>query len=490
MKKTLLEDLKRIHSLTYGQGYLTEDNYLDTVLQKAGTPTNQVQTVDDPKKADLVGKTQTGEDLQGQQMVDDYFKTLDSIDYPLFQQNYGQMKYQKEIEAVQIGLELLGYDLPRFGVDGLFGPETAMQVNKFKKDNNVIDYQKNLNEAPLESPVDNATTTSGFGEKRSYENHGGVDLATPSGTPVKSPADGIIIKTADNDGKCGGTVIIDHGNGFTSGFCHLKQINVNKGDQVKQGQVIALSGGGADDYGKGNATGPHLHYSLKKDGQYVNPLNYFGKEVGTFDFKNSQEHEDHGASITPEMVDVMIKLLHNKNVTPDQIKYYLDPVITGGSDVFTDVDLNTQEGFEKYKKIADTFIQRRNPNAGINGEMIALGAKQAYENYHKLVPPELALAQLAAEGGLSTNPKARPITTNNPFDVGNTETKSQSYPNKQLGINAYFNLIARSYMNNGKTATSLLNDFSGKNGRYAGPGYEDMISKIAREANKIAKNIA
>ena len=65
--------------------------------------------------------------------------TLKNIDQPLFQQRVGSMEYQTDVESVQIGLMLLGYNLPLHGVDGLFGPETAKAVNQYKKDNNITD---------------------------------------------------------------------------------------------------------------------------------------------------------------------------------------------------------------------------------------------------------------------------------------------------------------------------------------------------------------
>lgn len=69
--------------------------------------------------------------------LSDFYTTLESAAKKggLEQQSYGDMTYQKEVESLQIGLILLGYELPRYGVDGLFGPETASAVDKFMKEN-------------------------------------------------------------------------------------------------------------------------------------------------------------------------------------------------------------------------------------------------------------------------------------------------------------------------------------------------------------------
>jgi len=97
----------------------------------------------------------------------------------------------------------------------------------------------------------------GYGSK----NHKGVDLATPSGSPIYAPADGVVIEaTSTNDG-CGGLIKVNHGNLITK-YCHVKQWVVNKGEQVKKGQKIGYTGGGSSDPNRGTSSGPHLHYEI------------------------------------------------------------------------------------------------------------------------------------------------------------------------------------------------------------------------------------
>jgi len=162
--------------------------------------------------------------------------------------------------------------------------------------------------------------------------------------------------------------------------------------------------------------------------------------------------------------------------------------------MFTDLDLTTVEGENAYTEICDKFIRTRPPNLlGIKGEMLTLGAKKAFQMYRKYVPPELALAQLAAEGGIGNkNPNSRPIKTRNPFNVGNVDSGANiEHGNVQSGIDAYYSLIARNYLVKGKTASDLANNFVNKNNqRYATAGtYERAISKIASQANMIAAPI-
>jgi murein DD-endopeptidase MepM/ murein hydrolase activator NlpD len=109
---------------------------------------------------------------------------------------------------MQIGLILLGYDLPRFGVDGLFGPETAAAVKEFTKEK--LGDEETLNEATLSSPIGPTSVGSPYGPRWGKIHHG-VDLDAKSGTPIKSPLDGKVIDAAIRQDPCGGTIFIQHG---------------------------------------------------------------------------------------------------------------------------------------------------------------------------------------------------------------------------------------------------------------------------------------
>jgi murein DD-endopeptidase MepM/ murein hydrolase activator NlpD len=497
MKKNLIEEIKRIHEITYGRGVIGE-SFLSDLLNKP-----------EDSKAPKVDKAETADYISND--VNKFLGILRAIDYPIFQQQIGNMQKQTNVEAVQIGLLLLGYKLPQHGVDGLFGPETASAVNQYKKENNIMNNDSieestipmkiliesaQLAEAALMEPVPIEGVNSAFGVKRSYETHPGVDLKAKSGTPVKSPAEGVVLKAGQTSGACGGSVTIKHGTEFQSRYCHLKQINVTAGQKVNQGDLIGLSGGGPNDTGKGNSGGAHLHFELKKNGALVNPMNYIGK--GGYDFTTSNQSgqvKGDESVISPNMVNSMISKLEGMDLKSSDLDPYIDQAITsGGGMMFTDLDLTTDEGENAYTEICEKFIRTRPPNLlGIKGEMLTLGAKRAFEMYRKYIPPELALAQLAAEGGIGNkNPNSRPIKTRNPFNVGNVDSGANiQHGDVQSGIDAYYTLIARNYLVKGKTASDLAKNFVNKNNqRYATAGtYERAISKIASQANMIAAPI-
>ncbi|MFT4571834.1 MAG: murein DD-endopeptidase MepM/ murein hydrolase activator NlpD [Hyphomicrobiaceae bacterium] len=97
--------------------------------------------------------------------------------------------------------------------------------------------------------------------------HYGVDFAAPTGTPVRSVADGVVEMSGWHGGN-GRFVKVKHGDVYKSGYSHLSRIasKVTKGAHVQKGQVIGYVGS------SGLATGPHLHFAMYRRGDYINPL--------------------------------------------------------------------------------------------------------------------------------------------------------------------------------------------------------------------------
>jgi murein DD-endopeptidase MepM/ murein hydrolase activator NlpD len=122
----------------------------------------------------------------------------------------------------------------------------------------------------LKTPLKFARITSGFGNRihplLGYEKaHQGVDYGAPVGTPVWAVGDGRVEQSGWNGG-CGKSVTLRHRNGLETLYCHLSAVSVAAGKPVSQKQIIGYVGQ------TGMATGPHLHYGVKKNGSFVNPL--------------------------------------------------------------------------------------------------------------------------------------------------------------------------------------------------------------------------
>ena len=126
---------------------------------------------------------------------------------------------------------------------------------------------------------------STFGGKQGSKNHGGIDYGVPTGTKIRAQADGKVI-FAGNKGGYGYYLQIDHGPVVTA-YGHLSKIFVSVGDIVTKGQVVALSGGGKNDKGRGNSSGAHVHFETRINGKTVNPASVYGKEFTSSGFKSS-----------------------------------------------------------------------------------------------------------------------------------------------------------------------------------------------------------
>jgi murein DD-endopeptidase MepM/ murein hydrolase activator NlpD len=135
-------------------------------------------------------------------------------------------------------------------------------------------WQKNV--MPSLWPV-NGKLMSRFGEREdpfSGEGsfHTGVDIEAGMHTPVHAAADGVIY-SAEYNSRYGNLVIVDHGNGMRTWYAHLSEFEVIPGQEVRRGEVIALSGN------TGRVTAPHLHFEVRMGGSPVNPYPYLQRSA-------------------------------------------------------------------------------------------------------------------------------------------------------------------------------------------------------------------
>ncbi|MCR4990810.1 MAG: peptidoglycan DD-metalloendopeptidase family protein [Lachnospiraceae bacterium] len=100
--------------------------------------------------------------------------------------------------------------------------------------------------------------------------HNGVDMAAPTGSPILAAYDGKVV-AADYSASMGNYIMINHGDGLYTIYMHASALYVSKGQEVSKGQTIAAVGS------TGRSTGPHLHFGVRRDGNYVNPWQYLSR---------------------------------------------------------------------------------------------------------------------------------------------------------------------------------------------------------------------
>ena len=114
---------------------------------------------------------------------------------------------------------------------------------------------------------------------RTMREHHGVDYLIPEGTAVFATADGTVQSLSEKNTTHGKAITIDHGNGYQTSYSHLLDIRVKRGDKVKRGDIIAMSGN------SGLSFAPHLHYEVIFNGTRVDPVHYFFLELNAEEYQ-------------------------------------------------------------------------------------------------------------------------------------------------------------------------------------------------------------
>lgn len=183
-----------------------------------------------------------------------------------------------------LGLNLASLEaaVPRSAIGGPFVPvKLTANAGAFEKQLNRINttraemdrLNRTLALVPYRKPViGEVEFTSGFGVRSDPflgrpAMHTGLDFRAATGDPVRVTANGKVV-SAGWSGGYGRMIEVDHGNGLSTRYGHLSEINVKVGEIVKIGQVVGLVGS------TGRSTGPHLHYETRIDGDAVDPQKF------------------------------------------------------------------------------------------------------------------------------------------------------------------------------------------------------------------------
>lgn len=151
--------------------------------------------------------------------------------------------------------------------------------------------EKLLAAIPAIQPVKNEDLTrmaSGFGMRKdpfnkTWKMHWGMDFTAPTGTPIYASGDGKVVRVDQQSAGYGKHIRIDHGFGYLSLYAHLSRYNVRKGQKVKRGDLIGFVGN------TGRSSGPHLHYEIHKNGEKLNPINFYYGNLSPEEFSALQK---------------------------------------------------------------------------------------------------------------------------------------------------------------------------------------------------------
>ncbi len=155
------------------------------------------------------------------------------------------------------------------------------------------DKEKLMSSIPAIMPINQKdlshAVTSGFGWRthpiyKTAEFHAGMDFSAETGTPIYTTGDGVVLRADNLAQGYGNHVVINHGFGYQTLYGHMSRIAAKPGQKVKRGQLIGYVGS------TGLSTAPHIHYEVIRNGEKVNPINYYYNDLSPQQYQQLVEN--------------------------------------------------------------------------------------------------------------------------------------------------------------------------------------------------------
>ena len=226
-------------------------------------------------------------------IIDNIVKRDENVFRKLFESNPYDLSADLENERISLHEQLMQMD----NTELISLLDSRMQIANKKEDmmlkssqqmkQNISTEYLSIDCVPAIQPVNNRQLTLlAAGKKplinpfhRTMREHHGVDYLVPEGTAVFATADGVVKSLSEKNSSHGKAITIDHGNGYETSYSHLLDIRVRKGQTVKRGDIIALSGN------SGLSFVPHLHYEVRYRDTRVDPVHYFFLELSPEEYQ-------------------------------------------------------------------------------------------------------------------------------------------------------------------------------------------------------------
>lgn len=226
-------------------------------------------------------------------VLDNVVKRDENVFRKLFESNPYDLSADFDKERIALYEQLVGMDNDELTemLDKRIQKAVTEESNVLKSYDklkyNISNGGLSVDYVPAIQPVNNRKLTLlAAGKKplinpfhRTISEHHGVDYLIPEGTPVFATADGVIKSLSEKNSSHGKAVTISHGNGYETSYSHLLDIRVKKGQKVKRGDIIALSGN------SGLSFVPHLHYEVIYNDTRVDPVHYFFLELNPDEYQ-------------------------------------------------------------------------------------------------------------------------------------------------------------------------------------------------------------